>query len=63
MSLLSHMRPIIQAFAPFLSMPKEISAEFVDFSDMANVRLCLTHSKKADLMLRVNDNGEIIPLI
>ena len=41
--------------------PKEESADFVDFSDMANVRLCLEHSKKADLMLRVNENGEIIP--
>lgn len=42
--------------------PKEESADFVDFSDMANVRLCLKHSKKADLMLHVNENGEIIPL-
>ena len=42
--------------------PKEESADFVDFSDMANVRLCLKHSKKADLMLCVNENGEIIPL-
>ncbi len=40
--------------------PKEESADFVDFSDMANVRLCLEHSKKADLMLRVNENGEIL---
>ena len=39
--------------------PKEKSAEFVDFSDMANVRLCLTHSKKADLMLSIAENGEI----
>ncbi len=26
-----------------------------DFSDMANVRLCLTHSKKADLTLVVGE--------
>ena len=39
---------------------KEGSAAFVDFSDMANVRLCLERSKKADLMLSINENGEIV---
>ena len=34
------------------------ATRFVDFSDMANVRLCLRHSKKADLSLRLDYDGE-----
>ena len=34
------------------------SVEFVDFSDMPNVRLCLNHSKKSDLTLGIDDGGE-----
>ena len=41
--------------------PKEESADFVDFSDMANVRLCLEHSKKADLMLRWQSLIPVLP--
>jgi pantothenate kinase len=36
---------------------KESAAAFVDFSDMYNVRLCAEHSKKADLMLKVDADG------
>lgn len=35
-----------------VSLDKTI--EFVDFSDMANVRLCLNNSKKADLQLAID---------
>ena len=34
------------------------SVEFVDFSDMPNVRLCLDHSQKADLTLGIDDGGD-----
>lgn len=36
-----------------VSLDKTI--EFVDFSDMANVRLCLNNSKKADLQLAIDN--------
>ncbi|WP_036612855.1 YrrC family ATP-dependent DNA helicase [Oribacterium sp. P6A1] len=36
---------------------------FVDFSDMANVRLCLEKSMEADLMLQMSDNGEYVKTI
>lgn len=32
--------------------------EFVDFSDMRNVKVCLEHSLKPDLELCINDDGE-----
>lgn len=32
--------------------------EFVDYSDMANVRLCLSHSLPADLTLKLETSGE-----
>ena len=34
------------------------AVRFVDFSDMPNVRLCLQHSKPADLELRLDPGGE-----
>ncbi|OON84974.1 nucleoside/nucleotide kinase family protein [Oribacterium sp. C9] len=34
------------------------ASKFVDFSDMANVRLCLEKTTKADLLLRVSEDGE-----
>jgi hypothetical protein len=37
--------------------PAERAAEFVDYSDMYNARICLEHSKKSDLMLRIKDDG------
>ena len=37
---------------------EKASAEFVDFSDMPNVRLCLEHSKKADLILELDRDGD-----
>jgi hypothetical protein len=37
---------------------EKASVEFVDFSDMPNVRLCLEHSKKADLMLGIDCDGD-----
>ena len=36
---------------------KEKAQQFVDFSDMRNVRLCLEHTKKADLELRLNPDN------
>ena len=37
---------------------EKASVEFVDFSDMPNVRLCLEHSKKADLILELDRDGD-----
>ena len=34
------------------------ATDFVDFSDMRNVRLCLEHSKPADLQLELNEDGD-----
>ena len=39
---------------------REKAKEFVDFSDMRNVRLCLERSKTADLELVVTESGEYI---
>ncbi len=39
---------------------KEKAEQFVDYSDMANVRLCLENSMEADLTLIVDENGEYI---
>ncbi|MBQ7581573.1 MAG: nucleoside/nucleotide kinase family protein [Lachnospiraceae bacterium] len=36
--------------------PAEDAGDFVDFSDMYNVRLCLSHAKEADLTLRLMDD-------
>ena len=41
---------------------QEASEKFVDFSDMANVRLCLEKTKKADLELEITQNGTDITL-
>lgn len=41
----------------------DTATRFVDFSDMANVRLCLEKSVKADLMLRLSEDGEYKRLI
>ena len=38
---------------------KEDAEAFVDFSDMANVRLCLERSKEADLELEIAGNTAI----
>lgn len=37
--------------------PAEEAEDFVYFSDMYNARLCLEHSKSADLILSLNRNG------
>ena len=37
---------------------KEAAVRFVDYSDMTNVYLCLRKTKKADLSLRLDDEGE-----
>ena len=37
---------------------EEAAIKFVDYSDMPNVRLCLTKTKPADLQLTVDNNGE-----
>ena len=37
---------------------RKASEAFVDFSDMPNVRLCLARSRKADLELVVDADGE-----
>lgn len=37
---------------------EKAAVEFVDFSDMPNVRLCLTHSGRADLTLAIDHNGD-----
>lgn len=39
---------------------REKAEQFVDFSDMRNVRLCLEYSKKADLELMLDANGSYI---
>ena len=39
----------------------EPAARFVDFSDMPNVRLCLGKTMKADLSLRLDENGDYFP--
>ena len=36
----------------------EAATKFVDYSDMENVRLCLTKSKKPDLMLNLTETGD-----
>ena len=36
---------------------REIAEKFVDYSDMANVRLCLNKSVRADLMLAFDKTG------
>lgn len=41
----------------------ETATRFVDFSDMANVRLCLEKSMEADLVLQMSDNGEYVKTI
>jgi pantothenate kinase len=37
---------------------KDKAESFVDYSDMANVKLCLEHSMKADLQLRIDVAGD-----
>ena len=37
---------------------RETAEQFVDYSDMRNVRLCLEHSKKADLELYLKSDGD-----
>ena len=37
---------------------KEKAVNFVDYSDMANVRICLNNSMQADMLLTVDENGE-----
>ena len=37
---------------------EEKAKEFVDFSDMANVRICLANSMEADMVLTLDDEGE-----
>ena len=41
---------------------QEDAEKFVDFSDMANVRLCLENTKKADLELEITQDGTDIIL-
>ena len=36
----------------------EDAIKFVDYSDMANVRLCLSRSKKPDIMINLDEKGE-----
>ncbi len=36
---------------------REKAKKFVDYSDMRNVRLCLEHTKRADIELLVKENG------
>lgn len=38
---------------------REKAEKFVDFSDMRNVRRCLTKSKKADMTLRILEDGRL----
>lgn len=38
---------------------REKAEKFVDFSDMANVRICLEHSKKADMELKIDEDGNL----
>ena len=42
---------------------REKAEEFVDFSDMRNVRLCLEHSLKADLELMLGNGGTFSEII
>lgn len=37
----------------------EKAEKFVDFSDMANVKICLEHSKKADMELKIDEDGNL----
>ena len=37
---------------------EDVAARFVDFSDMPNVRLCLSRSMPADLRLEIDEQGE-----
>ncbi len=39
---------------------REKSEQFVDYSDMRNVRLCLEHTKKADMELVVGADGSYV---
>jgi pantothenate kinase len=39
-------------------VPEKEAGEFVDYSDMVNVRTCLTRSAAADLVLRIDEEGE-----
>ena len=41
-------------------VPRDKSEEFVDFSDMANVTLCMEKSMKADLELAVSTDGSVV---
>ena len=38
---------------------REKAEKFVDFSDMANVKICLEHSKKADMELTIDEAGNL----
>lgn len=38
---------------------REKAEKFVDFSDMVNVRICLEHSKKADMELTIDEAGNL----
>ncbi len=38
---------------------REKAEKFVDFSDMANVRICLEYSKKADMELKIDEDGNL----
>ncbi|MBQ9301528.1 nucleoside/nucleotide kinase family protein [Butyrivibrio sp.] len=38
---------------------REKAEKFVDFSDMANVKICLEHSKKADMELKIDEDGNL----
>ena len=39
-------------------VPEKEAGEFVDYSDMVNVRTCLMRSAAADLVLRIDEEGE-----
>ena len=41
----------------------EESEQFVDYSDMRNVRLCLEHTKKADMELMVKRDGNYVMIM
>lgn len=43
---------------------QEEAREFVEFSDMANVRICLNNSLEADMVLALDDEGEyhVVPM-
>ncbi|SEG41140.1 hypothetical protein SAMN02910276_02859 [Butyrivibrio sp. Su6] len=38
---------------------REKAEKFVDFSDMANVKICLEHSKRADMEIRIDASGNL----